>query len=383
MTIEKRLERLEAILDARGLDWDHPRVTDEPPKEPPKKWRILEPGEVVCSGDRVNAKTNPPSDPPNGSGWRLVYSSVGTSVCKDDHCLYARPVADEPVKEAEHPAEPMPSMESYRPVNNSDIGKTVEVQNSPADPWRECTLLAIDWDRPYGFLCRHSDPVVVRRWWCFSRIKIDEPANEAEPEHPAGPMPDPGEGYRILAKNPPEDLQPGDDWWEHDEQRWRGLFPVDTTAQYSRTWYRRKIEPAKEAQPAKPKRWRILDDKETIQAGEWYNAKVNKPRRWPPHGGWQELGGNDICIGSPAGKFPNLLWCREVTDDAEPPKPPEPEYREPVLPADAGKECEFSDDGNAWTEGELRGYAGCFWQSVFGESKTVNRWYHARIKKDA
>jgi len=272
--------------------------------EPPKKWRILEPGEVVCSSDWVTAKTSPPSDPPNGLGWRPVDASVGTSVCQDDPCIFARLVADEPAK-------------------------------------------------------------------------------KAEPEHPAGPMPDPGEGYRILAKNPPEDLQPGDDWWEHDEQRWRGLFPVDTTAQYSRTWYRRKIEPAKEAQPAKPKRWRILDDKETIQAGEWYNAKVNKPRRWPPHGGWQELGGNDICIGSPAGKFPNLLWCREVTDDAEPPKPPEPEYREPVLPADAGKECEFSDDGNAWTEGELRGYAGCFWQSVFGESKTVNRWYHARIKKDA
>lgn len=68
MSIEKRIERIEAILDARGLDWDHPRVEDEPPKEPPKKWRILEPGEVVCFGDRVNAKTNPPSDPPNGLG---------------------------------------------------------------------------------------------------------------------------------------------------------------------------------------------------------------------------------------------------------------------------------------------------------------------------
>jgi hypothetical protein len=318
MTIEKRLERLEAILDARGLDWDHPRVTDEPPKEPPKKWRILEPGEVVCSGDRVNAKTNPPSDPPNGSGWRLVYSSVGTSVCKDDHCLYARPVADEPVKEAEHPAEPMPSMESYRPVNNSDIGKTVEVQNSPADPWRECTLLAIDWDRPYGFLCRHSDPVVVRRWWCFSRIKIDEPAKEAEPEHPAGPMPDPGEGYRILAKNPPEDLQPGDEYrcHFHREKQW-----VESTRaregylnQLNRLWYRRKIEAS---------------------------------------------------------------------------KPPEPEYREPVLPGDAGKVCEFSDDGNDWTEGKLRGYTGCFWQSVFGELVgfgellDVKWWTHARIKKDA
>ena len=220
----------------------------------------------------------------------------------------------------------------------------------------------------------------------FARAVAEEPSKEAEKEHPAGPMPDPGEGYRILKKDPPEDLQPGDDWWEHDEQRWRGLFPVDTTAQYSRTWYRRKIEPAKEAQPAKPKRWRILDDKETIQAGEWYNAKVNKPRRWPPHGGWQELGGNDICIGSPAGKFPNLLWCREVTDDAEPPKPPEPEYREPVLPGDLGKWAELSQDGSVWHRWRL---CGCYrragdkeisWNAVNAGNISFR---HARIKKDA
>jgi hypothetical protein len=108
MTIEKRLERLEAILDARGLDWDHPRVTDEPPKEPPKKWRILDPGEVVCSSDWICARSNPPSDPPNGLGWRPVAASVGTSVFGevDDYCVFARAVADEPAKEAEPAWEP-------------------------------------------------------------------------------------------------------------------------------------------------------------------------------------------------------------------------------------------------------------------------------------
>jgi hypothetical protein len=200
----------------------------------------------------------------------------------------------------------------------------------------------------------------------------------------------------------------------------------------------------------KPKRWRILGDKEIIQAGEWYNAKVNKPGKWPPHGGWVQLEDNDISmLGLPAGNFPDVLWCREVTDDietpkpawepqvgdwvlvtrpedwkewkkpmwpegmhiyngkvfqvrgafetagrhrvelhgcewlfhrdwlapAEPPKPPEPEYREPVPTADAGKECEFSNDGEAWWRG---GLLGSFWISDCG---VYSRF--ARIKKDA
>ena len=77
---------------------------------------------------------------------------------------------------------------------------------------------------------------------------------------------------------------------------------------------------------------------------------------------------NDACISSDA-----------VAD--EPPKVAEPEYREPVLPGDLGKLAEFSLDGNAWTEGKLRGYEGCFWQSDFGE--LVEWWGYARIKKDA
>ena len=102
MTIGKRLERLEAILDARGLDWDHPRVADEPPK----KWRILEPGEVVQEGDLMNSKLNPPSDPPNG-GWLAATSfCFGKEASFYSHVYFARAVADEPAKEAEPAWEP-------------------------------------------------------------------------------------------------------------------------------------------------------------------------------------------------------------------------------------------------------------------------------------
>jgi hypothetical protein len=293
--------------------------------------------------------------------------------------------------------------------------------------------------------------------WDHPRV-ADEPAKEAEPEpeHPAGPKPDPGEGYRILGKDPLEELQPGDEYEGVAGQWVKSVNASTHRKQNPCMCYRRKIEVAADhPPPAKPKLWRILDDKEIIQAGEWYNAKVNKPGKWPPHGGWVQLEDNDISmLGSPAGNFPRLLWCREVTDDIETPKPawepkvgdwvkltrpedwkacknpewvpamhqyhgqvmkvsqfeqrygawvatfegtdwffnrdwispaepPEPEYRKPVLPADAWKECEFSIDGNEWTEGKLRGYAGCFWQSAFGELVGVKWWNHCRIKKDA
>ena len=195
--------------------------------EPPKKWRILEPGEVVCSGDRVNAKTNPPSDPPNGSGWRPAAASVGASVREDDFCVFARPVADEPAK-------------------------------------------------------------------------------EPETEHPAGPQPDPGEGYRILKKNPPEELQPGDEN-ELAAGRWVESENAHThRKQGPRIWYRRKIEP---------------------------------------------------------------------------PQPAEPEYRKPVLPADCGKWCEFSDDSISWEEGDLIGWRAN--ANTFNWESGHDFYRYARIKKDA
>ncbi len=250
MSIEKRIERIEAILDARGLDWDHPRVEEEPAKEalldglpdirtfaqPNLRWRILEPGEVVCSSDWVNAKSNPPSDPPHGLGWRPSIISAGLTVLKSDGCIYARPVADEPAK---------------------------------------------------------------------------------EPEHPAGPKPDPGEGYRLLSKDPPEELRDGDEFFHSTLGRWR----------------------------------------ESIHAGWGYKRQ------------------DPVC------------WYRRKIEVAQ---PPEPEYREPVLPADAGKVCEFSDDDKTWRSGYLKGFdydehrhQGAGWRRNETCSSDRARHRFARIKKDA
>ena len=133
-------------------------------------------------------------------------------------------------------------------------------------------------------------------------MAAEEPAKEAEPEHPAGPMPDPGEGYRIVSKDPPEDLQPGDDyelapgvWVTSEHARTHKI-------QYEDIWYRRKIEPPKD------------------------------------------------------------------------------EYREPVLPGDACKECQFSDDGIEWRSGWLNGWVHRSHQWI---SHSGGHWRHCRIKVDA
>jgi hypothetical protein len=194
--------------------------------EPPKKWRILHPGETVRSSDWENADSNSESDPPNGLGWRRAdWRRIGRSVRKDDNVIFARLVADEPAK---------------------------------------------------------------------------------EPEHQAGPQPDPGEGYRILAKNPPEDLQPGDEYMLAS-MSWDISESARTNGQQNESlWYRRKIET---------------------------------------------------------------------------PKPPEPEYRKPVLPADCGKWCEFSDDSISWEEGDLIGWRAN--PNTFNWESGHDFYRYARIKKDA
>lgn len=137
-----------------------------------------------------------------------------------------------------------------------------------------------------------------------NKMVADEPAKEPEPEHP----PDPGEGYRLLSKNPPEGLMPGDEYFG----MWDGLWRESRDAsegireQRERRWYRRKIEP---------------------------------------------------------------------------PKPPQPEYREPVLPGDVMQECEFSMTGKDWYPSVLSGFQ--IHNTHPWISSNLGCWNFARIKKDA
>jgi hypothetical protein len=89
--------------------------------------------------------------------------------------------------------------------------------------WRriagEPSLLFYDEAGVAWFQCQVYEP---QQWW------LDKP--------------DPGPGYRLLEKFPAEDLQPGDEWFEHDplEAGWK-VSHNERQAKF--LWYRRRIEP--------------------------------------------------------------------------------------------------------------------------------------------
>ena len=79
-------------------------------------------------------------------------------------------------------------------------------------------------------------------------------------------------------------------------------------------------------------------------------------------------------------RLPSKEEAQTVAVAKEPAKEPEPEYREPVLPADAGQYCQFSDDGIEWRSGWLNGWVQRSHQWI---SHSGGHWRHCRIKKDA
>jgi hypothetical protein len=296
--------------------------------EPPKKWRILEPGEAVQEGDWVNALCNKPDEDPPRGGWLPIRASLTAGKGRkalDAVGLYvARPVVDEPAKEAV--------------------------------------------------------------------------------EHPAGPKPDPGEGYRILGKDPPEDLRDGDEllhrrlggWHQSLHARW-GYKMQDTDC-----WYRRKIEVATE--PPKPA-WepQVGDLVKVTRPEDWkewreplwqeemhiYNGKFLRVR-----GAFETSVGHRVTLHG-CDWFFHLDWLSPATTSQPLKIPPslatvsgsgvresqpylEDEYRKPLLPGDFDKPCDFSSDGIEWRNGYLRGYVHSKWRDTYGVC-----WPCCRIKKDA
>ena len=119
----------------------------------------------------------------------------------------------------------------WRDATAEDIAKVMKGENvyarfrdRYADGWAEYYLSGVNgkgwiagnfrWD-----LCQVYEP---QQWW------LDKP--------------DPGKGWRLLGKFPAEDLQPGDEWFEHDplEAGWK-VSHNERQAKF--LWYRRRIEP--------------------------------------------------------------------------------------------------------------------------------------------
>ena len=156
-----------------------------------------------------------------------------------------------------------------------------------------------------------------------------------------------------------------------------------------------KAEPV-EPEPAKPKRWRYRQEHEIVQPGDWANSVRHALGSWPPASGWVDA---ESCIGMRVGEvIDKIRIACEVIDDAnqsdqspdagekvaeEPVEEPEPEYEEPILPRDAGKQCEFSKDGKNWFKGQLVGWRDAATPWVSDKSFKYIMCRHARIRKDA
>lgn len=250
----------------------------------------------------------------------------------------------------------------------------------------------LDWDHPRVEEDHFADA---------NKMVAKEPAKE--PEHPVGPMPDPGDGYRILIKDPPEELAEGDELLHPGLGRWAQSVKsmCGGKKQDVDCWYRRKIGfPAKEPKPAwEPK------------VGDW--VRVTRPENWEGcrdpdwlpimheyHGKVMQVSSYEKRWGAWVANFYGVDWffhrdwlTPSIQYFAEPPeidKPLETEYQRPSLPKDAGRLCEFSDDGESWAKGYLKGFdCDKHWNEGIGwlcaQNFLADRAGHrfARIKKDA
>jgi hypothetical protein len=306
--------------------------------EPPKKWRILEPGEVVQEGDCVNALFHKPDEDPPGGGWIPVRASlIGREASQAVGLYFARLVADEPAKEpVDHSAGPravprispgewLDIRDAYRDATPADVGKLVYVRNGEIEPWIELRLAEVT-GAALPFKCTR-DGLDPNKWQAFRYAVI---RNE-------GPAWEPKVGDWVLVTRPKTPEVSDDTLWLSEMDQFDGA--VMQVEQFIESYQSAAVVLAGYA-------FRL----------EWLApATTSQPLKIPP----------SLATVSGSG-------VRES-------RPAEPQYRIPSLPADAGKECEFSDDGKTWVILNLDGWL----PALKWVSKGEGCWDHARIKKDA
>ena len=86
---------------------------------------------------------------------------------------------------------------------------------------------------------------------------------------------DPGEGFRLLEKFPPEDKQEGDEWYDCKNKTW--VYASGSKLQRVDAWYRRRIEPnnptsldSSRSRDTIPSGWRVLGKDEERLASDAY-----------------------------------------------------------------------------------------------------------------
>ena len=94
--------------------------------------------------------------------------------------------------------------------------------------------------------------------------------------------PEPGEGYRLLEKFPPEDKQTADEWYDHRTNDW--VYASESKLQRVDAWYRRRIETnsptssdSSRSRHKIPSGWRLLGKDEERLASDAFWSR-----------GWQD-----------------------------------------------------------------------------------------------
>lgn len=234
----------------------------------------------------------------------------------------------------------------------------------------------------------HGVDYFFHRDWLTPSIKhfAEPPAKEPQPvENPAGPMPDPEEGCRILTKEPLEELRPGDEFWCRHCMAWiESVSARNGGGQGSGSWYRRKIEPPASEEPPKPaepqyrtpslpedagKVCEFINDEDTnlwveqrlygykdqeylpwiSEEGEWHQARIKiEDKSLPPKPS------PDASVAMPEGKEnPHISssWSDFSSSwsglfdwilNAKSPEGGSSSMRTPKIPDDFGKICQFS-----------------------------------------
>lgn len=104
---------------------------------------------------------------------------------------------------------------------------------------REMPIASDMYEHEGRWLVREGNSSVEYEWYDVRQIRKIETANPSETSNCS--IPDPGPGYRLLSKEPPEPVQEGDEFWcdtyWEESDNWRSI------GQQCSQYYRRKIEP--------------------------------------------------------------------------------------------------------------------------------------------
>ncbi len=93
-----------------------------------------------------------------------------------------------------------------------------------------------------GWFFRNNDATHEYKWHDIRHIRKIEPSNPSET--PNSSIPNPGEGYRLLSKEPSEPVREGDEFWRTFDCKWieSKNWKHEGGLQAPSYYYRRKIE---------------------------------------------------------------------------------------------------------------------------------------------